>query len=153
MTRREETALPRLPSRYRGAKAGADGGEVTPRHMVGVAGKIFRREFPVTRDDPLMHPTHDLNAALTTVEERVQVPRHLPEIVQQRGRHRVKGRKEQALVTVELGDRDEAPLCPVQLLIIGLLEIGHTLEASIVAIGPAMIRAGEAGRIAAIGPA
>src|SRR4051794_13102126 len=91
--------------------------------------------FPVTRDDPLMHPTHDLNAALTTVEERVQVPRHLPEIVQQRGRHRVKGRKEQALVTVELGNRDEAPLCPVQLLIIGLLEIGHTLEASIVAIG------------------
>src|SRR5262245_49868189 len=81
MTRREETALPRLPSRYRGAKAGADGGEVTPRHMVSVAGKIFRREFPVTRDDPLMHPTNDLNAALTTVEERVQVPRHLPEIV------------------------------------------------------------------------
>ena len=65
-----------------------------------------------------MHPTNDLNATLTTIEERVHVPRHFPEIVQQWGRRRVKGGKEQALVAVELGDRDEAPLRLVQLPIV-----------------------------------
>src|SRR5215471_21741618 len=102
MAWRNQAPLPRPSDCRAGAKATADGREVTPGDVVGVAREVFRRELPVTGDHPLVHSSDHLNAALTPIKERVQVPGHSTEVVTQRRRLRVKGRKEQPFVVVEL---------------------------------------------------
>src|SRR5262249_14648722 len=57
------------------------------------------------------------------------------------------------LVALELGDRDEAPTLAVDLAVIGFLDEGHADQPAVVAIGPAVIGAGEAGSVAGIGAA
>src|SRR5215831_1156467 len=107
----------------------------------------------VTRDHALVHPADHLNAALTAIEEGVEVPGHLPQIVQEwRGRG-IEGGEEQPLVAGELGHRDQPPLLPLQLPIIGFLQGGHPHQLAIVAIRPAMIGTGEGRGIANIGSA
>src|SRR5215469_1174358 len=129
------------------------GESITPRGVVAVAAKIFGRKFPVARHDPFVHAADDLDAALATVEERIQVPRHLAEILAQRRCLRVKGGEQQSLVAVELRHRGEAPALPLQFAVIGFLEIRYPYQPAVIAVGPAVKGAGEGGGVADLGAA
>src|SRR6516164_1195082 len=124
---------------------------MTPRGVVAVAAEVFGRKFPVARHDPFVHATNHLDTALATVEERIQVPRHLAEILAQRRRLGVEGGEVEPLVAVEVRHRCEAPALPLQFTVIGFLEIRHPYQPSIVAVGPAVIGAGERGGVADLG--
>src|SRR6266567_7760000 len=126
---------------------------MAPRGMIAVAAEILGGEFPVARHDPFVHAANDFDAAFAAVAEGIQIPGHLPQILAQWRRLRVKGGKQQALVVVQLRHRVEAPALPVQFAVIGFLEVGHASEPPVIAIGPAVIGAGEARGIAAIGAA
>src|SRR5262245_7735994 len=121
--------------------------------MVTIATEILGGEFPVAGDHPLVHPSDHLNAPLATIEEGIQIPGYVPEILQERRRCRVEGGKQQPLITVHLRHRDQTPMLLFQLAIVGLFEVGNTHQLPVVAIGPAMISTGEGGGVARIGPA
>ena len=126
---------------------------MAPGHVVAVAGEILRRELPVARHDPFVDAADQLDAALPAVEEAVEVPRHLAEILAQRRRFGIEGGEPQALVLVELRHRHEAPLLAVELAVIGLLQVRHAGQPPVVAVGPAVIGAGKAGGVAGVGTA
>src|SRR5258708_6719004 len=126
---------------------------MAPRHVVCVAAEILGREFPIAWHDPFVHAANDFDAAFAAVEEGIQIPGHLPQILAQWRRLRVKGGKQQALVIVQLRHRVEAPALPLQFALIGFLEVRHARAAPVIAVGPAVIGAGEARGIAAIGAA
>ncbi len=128
--------------RHPGAERGLDRREMAPRHMVGVAAEILGGELPVARHDPFMR-RDDLDAALAPVDEGVDIPGHLAEIVEQRRRSRVECREEQPFVAVELRDRDEPPALTVELAVIGFLQIRHADQPPVIAVGPAVIGADE----------
>src|SRR6516162_6454208 len=86
--------------------------KMAPRHVVGVAGEVFGGEFPIAGDDPFMHAADDLDAAFATIEENVQIPGYLPEILAQRRRLRVESGEQQSLVAVQLRHQLEAPSAP-----------------------------------------
>src|SRR5215471_14588933 len=123
---------------------------MAPLHMVGIPAEIFRREFPVARHDPFVHAAENLDAALAAIEEVVQIPGHLAEIFAQWRRLGIERGEEQPLVIVELRYRLEAPLVALQLTIISLLEPWHADQPPVIAIGPAVIGAGEARGITSI---
>ena len=100
-----------------------------------------------------MHAADHLDAALAAVEKGVEIPRHLAEIVEERRRLRVEGGEQQPLVIVELRHRHETPALALQFVVIGLLQIRHADQLAVIAVGPAVIGAAEAGRIAVIGSA
>src|SRR5271166_4022727 len=129
------------------------GREMAPLYVVAVAAEVFGGEFPVARHDPFVHAANELDAALATVEERIQVPGHLAEIFAQRRGLRVEGGEEQPLVAVELRHRIEAPALALQFAVIGFLQIRHADQPPVIAIGPAVIGAGEGGGIAELGAA
>src|SRR5271169_5573409 len=126
---------------------------MAPLYVVAVAAEVFGGEFPVARHDPFVHAANELDAALATVEERIQVPGHLAEIFAQRRGLRVEGGEEQPLVAVELRHRIEAPALALQFAVIGFLQIRHADQPPVIAIGPAVIGAGEGGGIAELGAA
>ena len=95
----------------------------------------------------------DFDPALAPVDERVEIPRHLAEIVAQWRRLGVEGGEQQPLVIVELRHRHEAPALAVQFAVVGFLQIRHAGQPPVIAVGPAVIGAGEAGGIAGIGAA
>ncbi len=135
-----------------GAERGLDRRQVAPADVIGVAAEVFRREFPVARHDPFM-AADDLDAALAAIEEGVEIPRGGAEIVRQRRRLGIERGEPQPLVLVELRYRHEAPVLPVKFVVVGLLEIRHAGELAVIAVGPAVIGAGEAGGVASVGAA
>ena len=79
----------------------------------------------------------DFGAAFPSVQQNVEVPRHIAQIVEQ-GRSRwIEGRKNQTLITAQLSHRNESPLLAV--------EPGegfrhrHNREFAFAAVGPAVI--------------
>ena len=59
------------------------------RIVIGIAQKILRREFPVTRHIPLLDAAQHLRATLSSipaVQQHVQVQFHLAEILEERRR-------------------------------------------------------------------
>ena len=91
--------------------------------------------------------------ALPAVKQRVQVPGHGAQVVQQWWGTRVEGGEDQALVAVQLGHRDEAPLGLVQLVVVGVLQVGHGGQLPVGAEGPAVVGADEGACVAVIGAA
>jgi len=49
--------------------------------MVAVTAKILGGKFPVARHDPFVHAADHLDPALATVEEGIQIPGDLAEIL------------------------------------------------------------------------
>src|SRR6516162_7662197 len=92
----------------------------------------------------------DLDATLATIEEHVQIPSRLPQVLAQRRRLRVNSGKQQSLVAVQLCHRFEAAPLSLQFTVIGFLEVRDADQPAVVAIGPAVIGAGEGGGIAGI---
>ena len=125
---------------------------MAPGNVVGVAAEILGRELPVARHDPFMG-RDDLDPALAPVDKGVEIPRHLAEIIAQRRRLGIEGGEPQPLVIVELRHRREAPAVAVELVMIGLLQIRHAGQPAVIAVGPAVIGAGEARGVAAVGAA
>ena len=134
------------------AERGLDRREVGPLHVIGVAAEIFRRELPVARHDPFMRADH-LDPALAAVEERIEVPGHFAEVVAQWRRLRVEGGEQQSLVAVQLRNRHQTPVLALQFAAVEFPQIRHPDEPAVVAVGPAVIGAGEARGVAAIGAA
>src|SRR5215469_7358402 len=87
------------------ARPGLDRRQMAPRGMISVTTEILGRELPVARHDPFVHAADDLDPAVAAIEERVEIPRHLAEILAQWRRLGVEGREPQTLVIVELRDR------------------------------------------------
>src|SRR6266851_9126372 len=114
--------------------------------VIAVAAEVFRREFPIARDQPFLHAGQDLAAAFAAVpaiERQIEVAAEIAEIVEKRRRGRVPIRPDRALVGTELGDFDEAPARLIQLLVIGLAEERHADQMPVSAVAPAMVRASE----------
>src|SRR5712671_1434248 len=121
--------------------------------VIAVAAEVFRREFPVARDQPFLHAGQDLAAALAAVpaiERQIEVAAEIAEIVEKRRRRLVPIRPDRALVGAELGDFDEAPARLIELLVIGLAEERHADETPVGAVAPAVIGAGEDGGVALV---
>src|SRR5205814_5833162 len=102
---------------------------------------IFGWELPVARHDPFMHAADHLDAALAAVEKGVEIPAHLAEILAQWRRLWVERRKVEALVTVELGHRHQAPAVTVEFVVVGLLDVGDADQLAVIAVSPAVIGA------------
>ena len=100
------------------------GDKVRPLYVVGVADEIFGGHLPVAGNDPLVDAAKDLASTLPPVEQGVEVPGHGPEVVEQGRRVVVESSEYEALVGVELGDRDETPLGLVKLVVVGVLQVG-----------------------------
>ena len=69
--------------------------------VVGVAEKIFGGEFPVTRDDPLVHTHQYLGSpfsAVATVQRQVQMRTSVAQVGHQIGGMRIPRRPHSALV-------------------------------------------------------
>src|SRR5712671_1071328 len=114
--------------------------------VIAVAAEVFRREFPVARDQPFLHAGQDLAAALAAVpaiERQIEVAAEIAEIVEKRRRRLVPIRPDRALVSAELGDFDEAPARLIKLLVIGLAEERHPDQMPVGAIAPAMVGASK----------
>ena len=100
-----------------------------------------------------MDAADDLDAAFAAIEEYVEIPGGGAEVFQQGRRVRVEGGEDEALVDVELGHGNEAPLGLVQLVVVGVLQVGDGLQRAVVAEGPAVIGADEGGGVAVVGAA
>ena len=122
-------------------------------HMIAVAAEILRRELPIARHDPFVHAADHLDTALAAVEERVEIPAHLAEILGERRCFEVEGGEVQTFVIVELRYGHEAPLLPIEFVVIGLFQIRDADQLAVIPVGPAVVGAGEAGGIAVIGAA
>src|SRR4051794_17549837 len=125
---------------------------MAPFQMVEIAAEVLGRKLPVARNYPLMAADH-LDTALATVEKRIQIPCHFTEVFAQRRRLGVKGGEQQPLVVVQLRHRGETPALPPQFAMIGLLEVRHSDEPAVIAVGPAMVSASECRSVAVIGAA
>ena len=120
------------------------------RDMIAVTTKVFRRGFPVGVQQPTVRPA-DFGAAFTSIKENIEIPSHVAQIVFQRGRLRIEGRKDQSLVAVNLRDRDQAPLLAFQAA--KRVDHRHQRELAVVGISPTVIRTGKQFSVAAIGTA
>src|SRR5215469_7811907 len=127
--------------------------KMAPVHVVTVTGEVLGRKLPVARHDPFMNAADQLDAAVAAVEEQIEIPGHLAEILAQRRRLRIEGREIQPLVVIELRHWAEAPALAVQLAVIGFVEIRHSDQPPVIAVGPAVIGAGEGRGIAGAGAA
>src|SRR5260221_5975501 len=126
---------------------------MAPLHVIAVTGEVLRRKLPIAGHDPFVDAADDRDAAFPAIEKRVEIPGHLAEIVAQRRRLGIEGGEYEALVAVELRYRDEAPPLAVEVAVIRLLQVWDPGEPSVVAVGPAVIGAGQARRVAVIGTA
>src|SRR5207244_1513087 len=95
------------------ARSDLHGGEMAPMHVIAVATEILGRELPIAWHDPFVHAADDLDAAFAAIEEGVEVPAHLAEILAQRRRLGIEGGEPEALVIVELRHRHQAPALAV----------------------------------------
>ncbi len=116
--------------------------------VVHVADKIFRRQFPVGADDPLVRAADKLRAALAAIEKDVEIPGHVAEVIAQRRRFGIEVAEDEAFILIDQRNGSEAETLFVELAVIVLLEIRHADECAVAAIHPAVIRAGERIRIA-----
>src|SRR6516225_3793126 len=91
------------------ARPGLHRRTMAPRGMVAVAAEILGGEFPVARHDPFVHAANDFDAPLPAVKEHIQIPGHLAQIFEQGRRLGIEGRKEEALVIIQLRDWCESP--------------------------------------------
>src|SRR5262249_19293487 len=96
------------------AEPRANGGDVAPRDVIAVPGEVLPRKLPVGRHDPLVQAPHNFDAALLAIEEQIQVPRHFAEVLAQRWGFRIERGEDEALVALELRDRDETPLLALE---------------------------------------
>ena len=135
------------------AEAGAHGRVVGPLDVIGVAAEALGGELPVGVEGPLVHAAYDLGAALGAVEEGVEVPGHLAEVVEEGRGFGVEGGEVEAAIVVDLGDGHEAPLGGVEFVVVGLLETGDGDELAVGAVGPAVVGADEGGGVAGVGAA
>src|SRR6516164_8143638 len=135
------------------ARTGLNRREVAPADVIAVAAKILGRQLPIARHNPFVHAADDLDAAFSAVEERIEIPGHLPQIFAQWRRLSVKGREVQSFVIVQLRHWGQSPALAVQFAVISFLEIGHAGEPTVIAIGPAVIGTSETRGIADIGTA
>ena len=87
------------------AEPGGDGGQVAPAGMIAVAAEILGRHLPVGRDGPLVDAANYLHAAFAPVEEHVQVPRGVAQVVEQRRSIGVESGEDQPLVAYRAGPR------------------------------------------------
>ena len=101
------------------AEPDLDAGQVVPLDVVGVAAEILGGELPIARHDPFMG-RDDLDAAFAPVDEGVEIPGHLAEILAQRRRLGIEGGEPESLVTLQLRNGDQAQRPAVQFAVIGL---------------------------------
>ena len=78
---------------------------VSRSDVVAVAAEVFRGGFPVGVDHPALRPA-DFCAAFAAIEQDVQIPGHVAEILAQGWRVLVESGKDQPLVTIHLRHRD-----------------------------------------------
>src|SRR5262249_10271042 len=83
----------------------------------------------------------------------VEIPRHRAQILRQRRRLRIEGGEDQSAVAVELRHRHETPFAAVEFAKIEFFELRDADQASVVAVGPAVIGAGKTSGVARGGAA
>ena len=93
--------------------------------VVHVADEVLGRDLPVAVHRPAPDLADHLGSALAPIQHQVHVPRHVPEILKQRGGLRIEGSKHQTLVRIQLRHRHQAPLAGVEVVEIAVLEVGH----------------------------
>ena len=100
-----------------------------------------------------MHPADHFGTCGGAVEVAVEVPAHIAEVIEETGRALIPGAEDEAVMALDTGHLQRAPLALVDFVTIAvrLVRNGNQVAREIVA--PAVIRAGERARIAAIGAA
>src|SRR6476646_10735462 len=114
--------------------------------VISVAAEILGREFPVARDQPLLHAAEYLGLALAPVpaiELQIEKACRFAEIFEKGRRRGIPIRPDRALVHRELRHFDKAPLRAVDLRVIGLAEKRHPDKPPVCPLAPTMIGTGE----------
>src|ERR1700730_2709841 len=138
------------------AAAGADADQIdraVTDVVVAVAAEILGREFPVARDQPFLDAAQYFGAALAAipaVESEIEIPDKIAEVLEKGRGRRVPAGPHRPLVEAELRDFDQTPLRFVELLVVGLAEIGHADQLAVGSIAPAVIGACEDRRAALV---
>ena len=122
-------------------KARDPGRFVTHRAVVAVPNEIVHGKLPVGVHQPLVRTRQEFDAAFTAIQNHVEVPGHVAQVVLQRRRVPVEGGEQQTLVAGQLRDRHQAMCIQVQFLEVNFLVAGHIAQATIVGKCPAMERA------------
>ncbi len=129
--------------------AGADADHVhraVAHAVIAVAGEVLGGELPVARDEPLVDAADRLGAALAPVprvEQQIEIELVAADVVEERRSVRVPGRPDRALVTLHVGNFDQAPFRLVELLAVGVLRERDADEGAVGGVGPAVVRAHE----------
>jgi len=119
--------------------------------MVGVAGKVLGREFPVGAHRRGQRTTNKFRTALVIVEQDVEIPAEVAQIVVQRTHVRVEGGEHQALVAGH-ARLVQPPLRLVEVVafLVDLLFV-HAQQAAVAPERPAVVITDELAGIALVG--
>ena len=90
-------------------------------NVIPVPGVVVTGQLPVRLDPPFVNTRDEFRSALVSIKNEIHVPAHIPEIIQQAHRIRIKSRKEQPIVLVDLGGTDQSALTDGQRLVVALL--------------------------------
>jgi hypothetical protein len=110
---------------------------------------IVDQRLPVDRLEPFHRP-QCLHAAVPAVERGVQIPARVAEVGLEARGVLGPGREDDAGVSLDAG-LDQTEGRSVERVVIGLPLAGDMLERAVVAIGPAVIGAGETGGVSGVG--
>lgn len=108
--------------------------------MVAGAAEILRRGLPVGVQYPPVGSDH-LRAPFPAVQQGIQVPGHIAQVLQERRGFGVEGRENQPFVGVQLSHRNQPPGLTVEAAI--MFRHRQTDQLSLVAEAPAVVRARE----------
>src|SRR3569833_1088801 len=135
------------------AESRTHGRPVIPGNVITVAAEVFGGDLPVTRDDPFVRAGKDLDTPVAPIEDRIQIPRHLPEILAQGRGGIIERSKNQPLVAVDLSNRAQRPALSVEPGSISGLLTRHTFQLAIICVRPPVVCTGQRSCVADIRPA
>jgi len=114
--------------------------------------EVVDGELPIAADDVLLNAADNLEVAAHCLDVETDPADVAEEVIEVR-RFRVERRENIAVIALDLGGADEAPVLAVEVLVVVVLESRHADQCAFEVIGPAVVGTHEGGRVAFLGPA
>ncbi|MOA16068.1 hypothetical protein D3C78_1362620 [compost metagenome] len=123
---------------------------MTEQGMILIAGELLGRELPVAVNYPLLHATDNFGAAFPPIQQTIQIPGHITQILFEWRSTGIPVAKYQAFIAFDTRHFLQPPMRFAQALWIGARLQWHLSQFAIDAIRPAVIRAGKSPGIATV---
>ena len=151
---RLEVAHPRLvpliAAAFAGAEADLDHGSVRGTRVVVVAVELLRGQLPVAAQFPAMRAGQDHHAGLGLVEDQVEIPLHVAEIIVQADGVLVETGEDEPAERLDARHLDQPPLLAFEFAVIGFPELRHADQPTAIVVRPAVVGTRERLGIAAV---